>query len=175
MIRPVILLLEYGTILVERYISSTTLKFTIRNLVFLSLKTFCWTTFSQKKPSQRISIRAIETERYRVVEKRSNDVLEEIEESKAFFQVYEGAIYMNQGRTYLVEALDTKEKIALCKLVNVDYYTRPRDHTCIHVTGGETVSIFWHNLIVVLLCDSFFSSLPWSCFRLTHSRLQRIN
>lgn len=156
MIRPVILLLEYGTILVERYISSTTLKFTIRNLVFLSLKTFCWTTFSQKKPSQRISIRAIETERYRVVEKRSNDVLEEIEESKAFFQVYEGAIYMNQGRTYLVEALDTKEKIALCKLVNVDYYTRPRDHTCIHVTGGETVSIFWHNLIVVLLCDSFF-------------------
>ncbi|XP_013612582.1 PREDICTED: uncharacterized ATP-dependent helicase YprA [Brassica oleracea var. oleracea] len=96
----------------------------------------------EKKPSQRISIRAIETERYRVVEKRSNDVLEEIEESKAFFQVYEGAIYMNQGRTYLVEALDTKEKIALCKLVNVDYYTRPRDHTCIHVTGGETAYAF---------------------------------
>ncbi|WZZ22845.1 hypothetical protein YC2023_124232 [Brassica napus] len=96
----------------------------------------------EKKPSQRVSIRAIETERYRVVEKRSDDVLEEIEESKAFFQVYEGAIYMNQGRTYLVEALDTKEKIALCKLVNVDYYTRPRDHTCIHVTGGETAYAF---------------------------------
>ncbi|CAG7911720.1 unnamed protein product [Brassica rapa] len=96
----------------------------------------------EKKPSQRVSIRAIETERYRVVEKRSDDVLEEIEESKAFFQVYEGAIYMNQGRTYLVEALDTKEKIALCKLINVDYYTRPRDHTCIHVTGGETAYVF---------------------------------
>ncbi|CAN7141561.1 unnamed protein product [Brassica rapa subsp. narinosa] len=96
----------------------------------------------EKKPSQRVSIRAIETERYRVVEKRSDNVLEEIEESKAFFQVYEGAIYMNQGRTYLVEALDTKEKIALCKLVNVDYYTRPRDHTCIHVTGGETAYAF---------------------------------
>ncbi|CAH8312661.1 unnamed protein product [Eruca vesicaria subsp. sativa] len=96
----------------------------------------------EKKPSQRVSIRAIETERYKVVEKRSDNVLEEIEESKAFFQVYEGAIYMNQGRTYLVEALDTKEKIAFCKLVNVDYYTRPRDCTNIHVTGGETAYAF---------------------------------
>lgn len=49
---------------------------------------------------------------------------------------------MNQGRTYLVESLDTKEKIALCKVVNVDYYTRPQDYTSIHVTGDKTVSIF---------------------------------
>lgn len=49
---------------------------------------------------------------------------------------------MNQGRTYLVEVLDTKEKIALCKLVNVDYYTRPRDCTHIHVPGGETAYAF---------------------------------
>ncbi|XP_024012105.1 uncharacterized protein LOC18018302 [Eutrema salsugineum] len=96
----------------------------------------------EKKPTQRVSIRAIETERYRVMEERSKDVLEEIEESKAFFQVYEGAIYMNQGRTYLVTSLDTKEKIALCKLANVDYYTRPRDFTNIHVTGGKTAYAF---------------------------------
>ncbi|KAL0888338.1 hypothetical protein Bca101_012321 [Brassica carinata] len=96
----------------------------------------------EKKPSQKVSIRAIETERYKVVEKRSDDVLEEIEESKAFFQVYEGAIYMNQGRTYLVEALDTKEKIALCKIVDVDYYTRPRDSTGVEVPGGETAYAF---------------------------------
>ncbi|CAA7026987.1 unnamed protein product [Microthlaspi erraticum] len=102
-----------------------------------------WTYIGrEKKPTQRVSIRAIETERYRVIEKSSNVVLEEIEESKAFFQVFEGAIYMNQGRTYLVETLDTKEKIALCKIVNVDYYTRPRDYTNIHVTGGETAYAF---------------------------------
>jgi hypothetical protein len=83
------------------------------------------------------------------MEKKSKDVLDEIEESKAFFHVYEGAIYMNQGRNYLVTSLDIKEKVALCELVNVDYYTRTRDYTDIKVTGGDTVSI-----TVALLFDS---------------------
>lgn len=38
-------------------------------------------------PSRSVSIRAIEAERYKVVDQRRNEVLEEIEESKAFFQV----------------------------------------------------------------------------------------
>ncbi|EOA22920.1 hypothetical protein CARUB_v10003654mg [Capsella rubella] len=98
-----------------------------------------WTYIGrEKKPTKKVSIRAIETVRYRVMEKRSEDLLDEIEESKAFFQVYDGAIYMNQGRTYLVTSLDIKEKIAWCELVDVDYYTRTRDYTNINVTGGNT-------------------------------------
>lgn len=38
-------------------------------------------------PSHGISIRAIESVRYSVIDKKQNKVLEEIEESKAFFQV----------------------------------------------------------------------------------------
>lgn len=38
-------------------------------------------------PSSAISIRAIETERYQVIDIQKNELLEEIEESKAFFQV----------------------------------------------------------------------------------------
>lgn len=38
-------------------------------------------------PSHSVSIRAIETEKYQVIDKRRNEILEEIEESKAFFQV----------------------------------------------------------------------------------------
>ncbi|XP_010423135.1 PREDICTED: uncharacterized protein LOC104708284 [Camelina sativa] len=101
-----------------------------------------WTYIGrEKKPTKKVSIRAIETVRYRVIEKKSEDLLDEIEESKAFFQVYEGAVYMNQGRTYLVTSLDTKEKIALCELADVDYYTRTRDYTDIHVTGGKTAYV----------------------------------
>ncbi|KAM7254104.1 hypothetical protein ACFE04_031786 [Oxalis oulophora] len=40
----------------------------------------------EKKPSQNISIRAIESEKYKVIDTRRNEVIEEIEESKAFFQ-----------------------------------------------------------------------------------------
>ncbi|KAL1196754.1 ATP-dependent DNA helicase Q-like 3 [Cardamine amara subsp. amara] len=98
-----------------------------------------WTYIGrEKKFTQRVSIRAIETVRYRIMEKKSKDLLDEIEESKAFFQVYEGAVYMNQGRTYLVTSLDTKEKIAFCEFANVDYYTRTRDYTDIQLTGGNT-------------------------------------
>ena len=41
----------------------------------------------QKMPSYSVSIRAIETEKHQVIDKRRNEILEEIEESKAFFQV----------------------------------------------------------------------------------------
>lgn len=54
-------------------------------------------------------------------------------------QVYEGAVYMHQGKTYLVKDLDTKGKIALCQRANMEYYTKTRDYTDIHVVGGNIV------------------------------------
>ncbi|XP_021674858.2 uncharacterized protein LOC110660749 isoform X3 [Hevea brasiliensis] len=91
----------------------------------------------EKMPSHGISIRAIETVRYSVIDKKQNKVLEEIEESKAFFQVYEGAVYMHQGKTYLVEELNISEKIAFCHRADLQYYTKTRDYTDIHVRGGD--------------------------------------
>ncbi|XP_060674219.1 uncharacterized protein LOC107433954 isoform X3 [Ziziphus jujuba] len=90
-----------------------------------------------KLPSHSVSIRAIETEKYRVVDKQRNEILEEIEESKAFFQVYEGAVYIRQGKTYLVESLEFSSKIAFCVEADLKYYTRPRDCTDIHVISGH--------------------------------------
>ncbi|KAL1337952.1 hypothetical protein AAHE18_10G175300 [Arachis hypogaea] len=91
----------------------------------------------QKYPSHAVNIRAIETVRYSVIDQRKNEVLEEIEESRAFFQVYEGAVYMCQGKTYLVEKLDLSSKTAFCKVADLKYYTKTRDYTDIHVTGGN--------------------------------------
>ncbi|XP_052179603.1 uncharacterized protein LOC127792955 [Diospyros lotus] len=91
----------------------------------------------EKIPSHAVSIRAIETERYKVIDKQRNEVLEEIEESKAFFQVYEGAVYMHQGKTYLVKELDISSKLAFCHVADLKYYTKTRDYTDVHVIGGE--------------------------------------
>lgn len=91
----------------------------------------------EKIPSHNVSIRAIENERYKVIDKLRNDVLEEIEESKAFFQVYEGSVYMHQGKTYLVKNLDLSSKIALCQEADLKYYTKTRDYTDVHVIGGN--------------------------------------
>jgi DEAD/DEAH box helicase domain-containing protein len=125
--------------------------------------------FFQKLPSHAVNIRAIETVRYSVIDQKKNDVLEEIEESKAFFQVltstyvdkglrylsrfikcicsfilylmqvYEGAVYLRQGKTYLVEKLDLSSKTAFCKEADLKYYTKTRDYTDIHVIGGNIV------------------------------------
>ncbi|KAL6182984.1 hypothetical protein ACLB2K_044395 [Fragaria x ananassa] len=88
----------------------------------------------EKMPSHSVSIRSIEREKYKVMDHQENEI-EEIEESKAFFQVYEGAVYLNQGKTYLVTSLDLKEKIAWCEESNLNFYTKTRDRTDIDVVG----------------------------------------
>ncbi|CAN6247511.1 unnamed protein product [Urochloa humidicola] len=89
-------------------------------------------------PSRAVSIRAIEHDRYKVIDKQGYRVLEGIEESKAFFQVYEGAVYMHQGHSYLVERLDHSSKTAYCRAAaDLKYYTKIRDHTQITVLEGE--------------------------------------
>ncbi|KAF6139525.1 hypothetical protein GIB67_015482 [Kingdonia uniflora] len=51
-------------------------------------------------------------------------------------EVYEGVVYMHQGKTYLVNALDLSGKVALCQEANLKYYTKTRDYTDIHGSNG---------------------------------------
>ncbi len=54
---------------------------------------------SKDNPARQINLRAIDPERYSIVnEAAGGEVLEEIEESKAFFEVYDGAVYLYQAR-----------------------------------------------------------------------------
>ncbi|KAJ3673082.1 hypothetical protein LUZ60_006456 [Juncus effusus] len=91
----------------------------------------------QKSPSHEVSVRAIESEKYRVVDRLSNKILEEIEEGRAFFQVYEGAVYLNQGSTYLIDELNISSKTAFCHKADLKYFTKTRDYTEIRVTGSD--------------------------------------
>ena len=47
-------------------------------------------------PAKLISLRAIDPERYAILNEETNEVIEEIEESNAFYEVYDGAVYMFQ-------------------------------------------------------------------------------
>jgi DEAD/DEAH box helicase domain-containing protein len=51
-------------------------------------------------------------------------VIGEVDLESAPLLVYEGAIYMHQAETYLVESLDWDGRIAYVRPVDVDYYTR---------------------------------------------------
>lgn len=54
-------------------------------------------------------------------------------------QVYEGAVYMHQGRTYLVKSLNLSTMQAFCEAADLKYYTKTRDYTDVHVIGGNMV------------------------------------
>uniref|UniRef100_A0A6N2MA45 Uncharacterized protein n=1 Tax=Salix viminalis TaxID=40686 RepID=A0A6N2MA45_SALVM len=85
----------------------------------LRIKDILYNSQDEKMPSRGISIRAMESIRHGVIEMQWNEVLEETEKSKAFFQIYEGAVCIHQGKDYMVKELDISEKIALCYLANL--------------------------------------------------------
>ena len=71
----------------------------------------------------------------------ANTVLEELEASRAFFTIYEGGIFLHQGRTYLVKEMNPERMIAKVEYVKVDWTTQQRDYTDIDPTFGSLADV----------------------------------
>lgn len=80
-------------------------------------------------PPRMVAIRDTEDPGYAVVDIARNIVLEELEASRAIFSLYEGGIFLHQGRTYLIRTVSTEQRIARVEAVNVSWTTSPRDFT----------------------------------------------
>ena len=92
-------------------------------------------------PSKCVSIRDTEEDSFAVVDTTHNRniVLEEVEASRAFFTLYDGGIFLHQGRTYMVKEFSPERKIAKVKLVKVDWTTQQRDFTDVDPIETEQV------------------------------------
>ncbi|KAH0608695.1 uncharacterized protein H6S33_001829 [Morchella sextelata] len=92
-------------------------------------------------PSKLVAIRDTEDGHIAVVDitARRNHVLEEVEPSRAMFSLYDGAIFLHQGRTYLVKDVSWERKLAQVELVHVDWTTSPRDFTDIDPIETEAI------------------------------------
>lgn len=84
-------------------------------------------------PAKHVSIRGIDEEKYVVVEVRKSGegdrILEELEVSRALFEVYEGGVFLHQGKTFIVKEVSHDSKIAKLERMDVDWITSPRDFT----------------------------------------------
>lgn len=82
-------------------------------------------------PAAKVAIRAIELPAYAVVDITNgrNTIIEEVEESRTSFTLYEGGIFLHQGLPYLVKEFNTDDKYAKVQRVNVDWVTQQRDFT----------------------------------------------
>src|SRR5262245_47061825 len=78
-----------------------------------------------------------------------NTVIGTVDAISALELVYPEAIYLHEGETYFVRALDLEQKTAFVERREVDYYTQPVLDTTIRVRG-ERRRIGWRGEIVML-------------------------
>jgi DEAD/DEAH box helicase domain-containing protein len=92
-------------------------------------------------PSKFVSIRDTEDEHFAIVDTTHNRnvVLEELEASRATFTLYDGAIFLHQGATYLVRDFDPARRLARVERVKVDWLTSQRDYTDVDPIETEAV------------------------------------
>jgi DEAD/DEAH box helicase domain-containing protein len=81
-----------------------------------------YTWVGQGYPADRVSLRGV-GERISIVDERGQ-LIGETERVTAPARVHPGAIYLHQGQTYLVTALDWASGRAVVRPVQVDYYTQ---------------------------------------------------
>jgi DEAD/DEAH box helicase domain-containing protein len=77
-------------------------------------------------PSYHVSLRTSgdETVVIQEIGDTAPRVIGEVDLESVQLLVYEGAIYMHQAQSYLVDELDWEGRVAYCRRVEVDYYTR---------------------------------------------------
>ncbi|KAJ9131181.1 p-loop containing nucleoside triphosphate hydrolase protein [Pleurostoma richardsiae] len=92
-------------------------------------------------PSKFVSIRDTEDEHFAIIDitHGKNIVLEELEASRATFTIYDGAIFLHQGNTYLVRDFNPEKGMAKVEKVKVDWTTEQRDFTDIDPVETEAI------------------------------------
>ena len=84
-----------------------------------------------RSPHRDVGIRAI-GERFMLVNE-SNRAIGELSGSRVFREAFPGAVYLHRGMQYQITELDIKRKRAVCRAVNLHYYTQ--------VVSSETTEI----------------------------------
>ncbi|KAK1232495.1 ATP-dependent 3'-5' DNA helicase [Marasmius sp. AFHP31] len=82
-------------------------------------------------PSQLIAIRGAREVKYVLVDitHSNKKILEEVEISRALFEVYEGGVFLHQGKTFIVKDIQHDSKLVSLVQADVNWTTTPRDFT----------------------------------------------
>jgi DEAD/DEAH box helicase domain-containing protein len=90
-----------------------------------------WFWTSRERPDA--DLRGVGGPPVRLVESATGRLLGTVDRSSAHSQAHTGAVYLHQGESYLVEALDLEDGVALVRADDPDYSTSARDVTDLQV------------------------------------------
>jgi len=94
-----------------------------------------WFWTRQERASDLADLRGIGGGMVRVVEDETGRLLGTVDPGAAHSTVHDGAVYVHQGQTYVVDRLDLDDAVAVAHREAVDYTTSARDTTDIRVVG----------------------------------------
>lgn len=92
-----------------------------------------WYWIGQRRPE--IDLRGTGGAPVSVVESASGRLLGTVDPASAQFQVHQGAVYLHQGVTYVVDVLDLADEVALVHQESPEWSTHARDTTALSVAG----------------------------------------
>ena len=81
----------------------------------------------RKAPHRDIDLRG-GGNRFQIVEARTDRLIGEIDDYRAFRETHPGAVYLHKGDTFVVDRLDIHRRTITAARACVDYYTRIRGH-----------------------------------------------
>lgn len=122
-------------------------------------------------PSGYVSLRGIQEEMFAVVDVTNNRniVIEEIEMSRTSFTLYDGAIFIHQGISFLVKEFNSTEHYAKVIRTDVEYTTAQRDFTdvnpmlieAVKAVNGTDLPIFFGMLETTIKVFGFLKIDKW--------------
>jgi DEAD/DEAH box helicase domain-containing protein len=101
-----------------------------------------WYWTRRDKAADLADIRGAGGAPVQVVEMSTGRLLGTVDEASAHTTVHEGAVYIHQGESYIVQTLDLDDSVALVEAADPDYSTTARDVTDISVVE-RLRSISW--------------------------------
>ncbi len=111
-----------------------------------------WSDSSQtsNEPTKCVNIRNIDPVTVSVLNDKL-EVIDSVEYSRAFYELYEGAILMHRGKQYRVMNLDLRTNAATTSQVKVSYYTSGKNETQINIMKPiEVEGIFKYGIVQVI-------------------------
>jgi DEAD/DEAH box helicase domain-containing protein len=94
----------------------------------------CYLAATIAYPAEGVNIRSTSSLYYIILDSSQGNIpLETVESSVAFSQIHPGAIYLHQGRSYLITGLDLLTRTAFAIPTDVPYYTQAKELTDLQV------------------------------------------
>ncbi len=91
----------------------------------------------REDPHRRVDIRSSSGHLFAIVIRETGELLGTVDESRAYFHVHPGAVYLHQGEQFEVAELDLVNRVALVSRADPDFYTQSRDTTDIEVVAAS--------------------------------------